>query len=179
MENLNHQTKEKINQIKKMIANKIDLQQIVKEKFSSKTKKNSWLDKNNHYFTYDELLYLDYSQTLEIVDIDSEEKIEEKNQNITSLIQIKNIEKLSINERLRLILSDETLTKLQILLNGPQTSNLSNEIPIEYTKLTDIKIKNCRMSENIYNRLVKHCQKNNLTITSVLNYLIDSYLKER
>ena len=110
---------------------------------------------------------------------EKEEKREENLSPVTSLIQANNIEKLSANERLKLLLSDETLRGIQALLSGTQMSNLSNEIPIEYTKLTDIKIKNCRMSESIYNRLVEHCHKNNLTITSVLNYLIDSYLKNR
>ena len=142
--------------------------------------KDGWLDKNNHHFSYDELIYLDYSQTVEVVEVDEkEEKREENLSPVTSLVQVNNIEKLSANERLKLLLSDETLRGIQVLLSGTQTSNLSNEIPIEYTKLTDIKIKNCRMSESIYNRLVEHCQKNNLTITSVLNYLIDSYLKNR
>ena len=180
MENLNHQTKEKIAQIKEMIANGIELKQIIKEKFNTKAKKNAWLDKNNYYFSYDELIYLDYSQTVEVVEIEEkEEKREENLSPVTSLIQANNIEKLSANERLKLLLSDETLRGIQALLSGTQISNLSNEIPIEYTKLTDIKIKNCRMSESIYNRLVEHCHKNNLTITSVLNYLIDSYLKNR
>lgn len=177
MENLNHQTKEKIAQIKEMIANEVELRQIIKEKFNTKAKKNAWLDKNNHHFSYDELIYLDYSQTVEVVEV--EEKREENISPVTSLVQANNIEKLSANERLKLLLSDETLRGIQALLSGTQMSNLSNEIPIEYTKLTDIKIKNCRMSESIYNRLVEHCQKNNLTITSVLNYLIDSYLKNR
>lgn len=177
MENLNHQTKEKIAQIKEMIANEVELRQIIKEKFNTKAKKNAWLDKNNHHFSYDELIYLDYSQTVEVVEV--EEKREENLSPVTSLVQANNIEKLSANERLKLLLSDETLRGIQTLLSGTQMSNLSNEIPIEYTKLTDIKIKNCRMSESIYNRLVEHCQKNNLTITSVLNYLIDSYLKNR
>lgn len=177
MENLNHQTKEKIAQIKEMIANEVELRQIIKEKFNTKAKKNAWLDKNNHHFSYDELIYLDYSQTVEVVEV--EEKREENLSPVTSLVQANNIEKLSANERLKLLLSDETLRGIQALLSGTQTSNLSNEIPIEYTKLTDIKIKNCRMSESIYNRLVEHCHKNNLTITSVLNYLIDSYLKNR
>ncbi|MBM6821885.1 hypothetical protein [Fusobacterium mortiferum] len=177
MENLNHQTKEKIAQIKEMIANEVELRQIIKEKFNTKAKKNAWLDKNNHHFSYDELIYLNYSQTVEVVEV--EEKREENLSPVTSLVQANNIEKLSANERLKLLLSDETLRGIQALLSGTQTSNLSNEIPIEYTKLTDIKIKNCRMSESIYNRLVEHCHKNNLTITSVLNYLIDSYLKNR
>lgn len=177
MDNLNHQTKEKIAQIKEMIANEVEIKQIIKEKFNTKAKKNAWLDKNNHHFSYDELIYLNYSQTVEVVEV--EEKREENISPVTSLVQANNIEKLSANERLKLLLSDETLRGIQTLLSGTQMSNLSNEIPIEYTKLTDIKIKNCRMSESIYNRLVEHCHKNNLTITSVLNYLIDSYLKNR
>ena len=160
-----------------MIANEVEIKQIIKEKFNTKANKNAWLDKNNHHFSYDELIYLNYSQTVEVVEV--EEKREENISPVTSLVQANNIEKLSANERLKLLLSDETLRGIQTLLSGTQMSNLSNEIPIEYTKLTDIKIKNCRMSESIYNRLVEHCQKNNLTITSVLNYLIDSYLKNR
>ena len=35
------------------------------------------------------------------------------------------------------------------------------------------------MSESIYNNLVEYCNKNKLTITSVLNYIIDDFLKSK
>lgn len=175
---LNHQTKQKIKDIKNMINSSISLNQIIKEKFNTKNKKNAWLDKNYQYFSSSELLYLDYVTNVEIV----EEKRETNS--LPALCNITSIEKLSANERISLLISDDTLTKLQDLFNKMSSfDNLSNsknlEIPLEYLRLTDIKVKNCRISESIYNNLVEYCNKNNLTITSVLNYLIDTFLKSQ
>ena len=71
---MNIQTKRKIDEIKGMIKKKTKLEDIIKEKFVTVKKKDSWLDKNHEHFTERELKYLSYSFTPEI--IEAEEVIE-------------------------------------------------------------------------------------------------------
>ena len=71
---MNIQTKRKIDEIKGMIKKKTKLEDIIKEKFVTVKKKDSWLDKNHEHFTERELKYLNYSFTPEI--IEAEEVIE-------------------------------------------------------------------------------------------------------
>ena len=180
MEKLNHQTRKKIEEVKQLIADRIELRDIIKLKFTTKNKKNTWLKENNQYFTPQELLYLDFSETPKLVEVEEiEEKREEKQLPTLSFSNISKIEKLSTNERMALLLSDDTLKALQTLVNSQASQNQETQIPIEYLRLNDIKVKNCRISDSIYNNLVEYCNKNNLTITSVLNYIIDSFLKSK
>lgn len=176
MEKLNHQTKKKIEEVKQLINDRIELRDIIKLKFNTANKKNNWLKDNKQYFTPQELLYLEFVETPELIEV---EEIEEKQLPTISFSNISKIEKLSTNERMALLLSDETLQALQTLVNAQVKQNQENQIPLEYLRLTDIKVKNCRISDSIYNNLVEYCNQNNLTITSVLNYIIDTFLKSK
>ena len=68
------QTKRKIDEIKGMIKKKTKLEDIIKEKFVTVRKKDSWLDKNHEHFTERELKYLNFAFSPEI--IEAEEVIE-------------------------------------------------------------------------------------------------------
>lgn len=180
MEKLNHQTKKKIEEVKQLINDRIELREIIKLKFTTKNKKNTWLKENKEYFTPQELLYLEFLETPELIEVEEvEEKREEKQLPTISFSNISKIEKLSTNERMALLLSDDTLKALQTLINSQSVQNQDNQIPVEYLRLNDIKVKNCRISDSIYNNLVEYCNQNNLTITSVLNYIIDTFLKSK
>jgi hypothetical protein len=67
---MNIQTKKKIEEIKGMIKKKIKIENIIKEKFVTPKKKDSWLDKNHEHFTEKELSYLNYSFSPEIVEVE-------------------------------------------------------------------------------------------------------------
>lgn len=71
---MNIQTKKKIDEIKGMIKKKTKLEDIIKEKFVTVKKKDSWLDKNHEHFTERELKYLNFAFSPEI--IEAEEVIE-------------------------------------------------------------------------------------------------------
>ena len=71
---MNIQTKKKIEEIKGMIKKKTKLEDIIKEKFVTVKKKDSWLDKNHEHFTERELKYLNFAFSPEI--IEAEEVIE-------------------------------------------------------------------------------------------------------
>lgn len=172
---LNRQTKKKIDEVKEMILNKIELKEIVKLKFNTTTKKNTWLKNNKKYFTPQELLYLEFIEVPELIEVE-----EENNQiNVLSLATVDNIENLTLNQRMSVLMSNETLKAIQSLMNSQVEQTQETQIPLEYLRLNDIKVKNCRISDSIYNELVKYCNRNNLTITSVLNYIIDSFLKTK
>lgn len=59
---MNYQTQRKINQIKEAIKNQIDLREIDKF-FHTLKKKQEFLDKNNSYFSEEQLKYLKYIDT--------------------------------------------------------------------------------------------------------------------
>lgn len=57
---MNKQTQEKISKIKKCIENKVDLKEIEKKFFSTKKKKQEFLDRTYRYFDPKDLDYLEY-----------------------------------------------------------------------------------------------------------------------
>lgn len=180
MENLNSKTKNKIEEVKELIKNKISVKEIIREKFNTHPKMIKWLDKNNIFFNDTELNYLGYVQSLEIVEEGEENIYHSENNNITvPTLLNSNIKALNDKEKLNLLLSDDTLVLLQILAKK-MNNNVSGEvldIPNTYFNLKDIKIKNCRISDDIYSRVVNFAKEKDITITVLLNYILDSFLK--
>lgn len=183
MEVLNPQTEKKIKEIKKSIADKIDLKEIRKLKFGTFNKMNEWLKKNYSYFSQEELEYLDFTIPIEIVEDEELEKKKASHQNEivkVSEITLQALLNSSPKDKMNFILSDDILT---LLLNLSQKSSIIavNEelkVPIEYSKLQDLKVTNCRLSVDIYKRFAEFCEKNNFTITSLMNYVLDDFLKK-
>lgn len=183
MENLNPQTKKKIDDIKDSIASKTDLKEIRKAKFGSSTKMNDWLKKNYTYFSSEELKYLEFTIPVEVVN-DEEKKSEEVPQSQTPIVKttdltIQALLELNSKDKMNFILSDEILALLLDLYKKKATG-IKEEliVPIEYSKLKDLKITNCRLSADIYKRFTKFCDKNNLTITALMNFILDDFLKK-
>lgn len=65
---MNFQTKRKINEIKELIQKETTLDEIIKTKFGTRKKKDTWLDVNHQHFTENELKYLNHSFTAEFVE---------------------------------------------------------------------------------------------------------------
>ena len=63
-------TETKIKEIKKMIKEKMDLKEIIKKKFNTIDKKDKWLKEWCEHFTQEELTYLDYTITPELVEVE-------------------------------------------------------------------------------------------------------------
>ena len=183
MKVLNPQTEKKIKEIKKSIADKIDLKEIRKLKFGTFNKMNEWLKKNYIYFSEEELEYLDFTIPIQIVEDEELEKKKASHQNdIVKVSEITPQALLSFSpkDKMNFILSDDILT---LLLNLSRKSSIIavNEelkVPIEYSKLQDLKVTNCRLSADIYKRFAEFCEKNNFTITSLMNYVLDDFLKK-
>lgn len=180
---LNNQTKKKIKELKEMIEEEIPLKEIIKQKFGSSPRLIKWLEKNYLYFNENELEYLEYKAKIEIIEeISSERKQEEKSEvqifkkNI--VLDKSDITQMTEKQRAKLLMSDDVIELLITMLDREKNSKGLLDIPIEYTRLKDIKIKNCRISDSIYKNFVKCCEKNNYTITTVLNYILDEFSKK-
>lgn len=65
---MNFQTKRKIDEIKELIKKETTIDEIIKAKFGTRKKKDTWLDLNHQHFTEDELKYLNHSITGELVE---------------------------------------------------------------------------------------------------------------
>lgn len=183
MENLNPQTKKKIEDIKDSITSKTDLKEIRKAKFGSSTKMNDWLKKNYTYFSSEELEYLEFTIPVEVVN-DEEKTTIEVPQSQTLIVKTTDLTtqallELNSKDKMNFILSDEILALLLDLYKKKE-AGIKEEliVPIEYSKLKDLKITNCRLSADIYKRFTKFCDKNNLTITALMNFILDDFLKK-
>ena len=182
LDNLNHQTKEKILAVKELIKENVPLKDIIKSKFTTKNKKTAWLDKNNMYFSSSELEYLEYIEVLQVEEIDypEEEKQNNKELAVPSFFNT-NLAKLSDKEKTSLLLDNRTLFIIQQMAKDymDNQSNQSKPLDIDnkYFKLKDITVKNCRISNQIYNDFTNYAKSKDITITVLLNYVLDTFIK--
>ena len=142
MENLNPQTKKKIEDIKDSITSKTDLKEIRKAKFGSSTKMNDWLKKNYTYFSSEELEYLEFTIPVEVVN-DEEKTTIEIPQNQAPVVKTTDLTtqallELNSKDKMNFILSDEILALLLDLYKKKE-AGIKEEliVPIEYSKLKE------------------------------------------
>lgn len=177
MEVINIQTRKKIEELKEDIKNRVPVKDIVKIKFGSQNKKNKWFEKNHEYFSHEELEYMSFSiSDVEIVEEAKEEQQEERKENALTIYE--NIKGLSQSERLKLITSDEVLSFIyELKQERAEGRKKGFKVPEEYLKITDLKVKNCRLSDSIYKKFTQFCESKGYTITSVMNYILDEFVK--
>ena len=237
---MNIQTKRKIEEVKGMIKKKIKLDDIIKEKFVTVKKKDSWLDKNHEHFTEKELKYLNYAFSPEIIeaeeviettpktvkidetdvseavveDIKEPEKkeeaiLEEKTEaleevpkeeqatsipvtpsnNLDFLLDspkiFKSFEEIKTpQDKVNFLLNDKVLKALFFMTEGQTIKNEADatlKYNIENIKAkysSDIKIKNIRISNELYNHFTEFCNKNQITIISALSCAIEEFLEK-
>lgn len=236
---MNIQTKRKIDEIKGMIKKKTKLEDIIKEKFVTVKKKDSWLDKNHEHFTERELKYLSYSFTPEIIEAEeviettpkavkidevdvseavvedikepeekeesgksiSEEKAEVPEEEQATSIPatpsngldfffdspkiFKSFEEIKTpQDKVNFLLNDKVLKALFFMTEGQTIKNEADatlKYNIENIKAkysSDIKIKNIRISNELYNHFTEFCNKNQITIISALSCAIEEFLEK-
>lgn len=176
---MNYQTKNKINDLKEMIKNKVELKVIIKEKFAATpSRKNKWLGDNSHHFTEDELNYLEYQPIIDTLEIENEPIIN----TLSNSFLTTNINTLTVQEKTNLILSSDFLDILQRMANDYLSNSIQSKkdlvIPQEYFNLKDISIKNCRISNKIYNDFINLAKSKNITITALLNYVLSDFVEK-
>lgn len=99
-------TETKIKEIKKMIKENMDLKEIIKKKFNTIDKKDKWLKEWHENFTQEELTYLDYTITPELVEVEeikeptktTDKKATKDIEVIETIVPEKEIKKEEINE---------------------------------------------------------------------------------
>ena len=225
---MNIQTKRKIDEIKGMIKKKTKLEDIIKEKFVTVKKKDSWLDKNHEHFTERELKYLSYSFTPEIIEAaeviettpkavkidevdvseavvedikEPEEKAEVPEEEQATSIPatpsngldfffdspkiFKSFEEIKTpQDKVNFLLNDKVLKALFFMTEGQTIKNEADatlKYNIENIKAkysSDIKIKNIRISNELYNHFTEFCNKNQITIISALSCAIEEFLEK-
>ena len=236
---MNIQTKRKIDEIKGMIKKKTKLDDIIKEKFVTVKKKDSWLDKNHEHFTERELKYLSYSFTPEIIEAEeviettpkavkidevdvseavvedikepeekeesgksiSEEKAEVPEEEQATSIPatpsngldfffdspkiFKSFEEIKTpQDKVNFLLNDKVLKALFFMTEGQTIKNEADatlKYNIENIKAkysNDIKIKNIRISNELYKHFTDFCDKNQITIISALSCAIEEFLEK-
>ena len=235
---MNIQTKRKIDEIKGMIKKKTNLEDIIKEKFVTVKKKDTWLDKNHEHFTERELKYLNYAFSPEIIEAEevmettpktvkideadvseavvedikevkeeseksiSKEKIEapEEEEQATSIPAtpsngldffldtpkvFKSFEEIKTpQDKVNFLLNDKVLKALFFMTEGQTIKNEADatlKYNIENIKAkysNDIKIKNIRISNELYKHFTDFCDKNQITIISALSCAIEEFLEK-
>ena len=236
---MNIQTKRKIDEIKGMIKKKTKLEDIIKEKFVTVKKKDSWLDKNHEHFTEKELKYLNYAFSPEIIEAEeviettpkavkidevdvseavvedikepeekeesgksiSEEKAEVPEEEQATSIPatpsngldffldtpkvFKSFEEIKTpQDKVNFLLNDKVLKALFFMTEGQTIKNEADatlKYNIENIKAkysNDIKIKNIRISNELYKHFTDFCDKNQITIISALSCAIEEFLEK-
>lgn len=236
---MNIQTKRKIDEIKGMIKKKTKLEDIIKEKFVTVKKKDSWLDKNHEHFTERELKYLNFAFSPEIIEAEeviettpkdvkidevdvseavvedikepeekeeseksiSKEKIEAPEEEQATSIPatpsngldfffdspkiFKSFEEIKTpQDKVNFLLNDKVLKALFFMTEGQTIKNEADatlKYNIENIKAkysSDIKIKNIRISNELYNHFTEFCNKNQITIISALSCAIEEFLEK-
>lgn len=229
---MNIQTKRKIDEIKGMIKKKTKLDDIIKEKFVTVKKKDSWLDKNHEHFTERELKYLNFAFSPEIIEAEEviettpkavkidevdvseaivedikepEEKAEAlgeapEEEQATSIPAtpsnsldfffdspkiFKSFEEIKTpQDKVNFLLNDKVLKALFFMTEGQTIKNEADatlKYNIENIKAkysSDIKIKNIRISNELYNHFTEFCNKNQITIISALSCAIEEFLEK-
>lgn len=229
---MNIQTKRKIDEIKGMIKKKTKLEDIIKEKFVTVKKKDSWLDKNHEHFTERELKYLKFAFSPEIIEAEeviettpkdvkidevdvSEavvEDIKEPEEKAEALGEVteeeqatsipttpsnsldfffdspkvfKSFEEIKTpQDKVNFLLNDKVLKALFFMTEGQTIKNEADatlKYNIENIKTkysSDIKIKNIRISNELYNHFTEFCSKNQITIISALSCALEEFLEK-
>ena len=178
---VNHQTQKKIEEVKDLIAKNTDIKDIIRLKFTSKKKKDDWLSKQHIHFTNSELEYLEYKEVVDILveDLEEQQTTLPLNNNFLNV----NIGTLTNEEKTNLLLNNDTLAILQkiaqsYIMNTDTSKDIKINIDTKYFKLKDIKIKNCRISDAIYSNFIEYAKTHDITITALLNYVLDDFIKK-
>lgn len=178
MGGINYQTLEKIKNIKNDIGAGKEIKEIVKKYFTnSKNKLHKWLNTNQSHFNGEELAYLEYVITAEVI-TEEESDITPKPKENTSIVTSTDItiSNMTKKDRENFLLSDAVIGKLLNLLNNNIKENI--EIPKELRNLQDLKIQNVRVSAAIYKEFSNLCRENNVTITDATNLMFTEFIEK-
>ncbi len=162
---MNKQTQEKISKIKKCIENKEDLKEIEKKFFSTKKKKQEFLDRTYTYFDPKDLDYLEYIHKV-YGKISEFKPLKEKKEVIESVeekqdLDSKEIEVAEVIEsKQELTSSKEEITDSEsVITNSKQEITESNSINTVSNQLLTTYFKDRENVEILINLIEEHKKK--------------------
>lgn len=181
----------KAKEVKELISKNTELKEIITLKFGNSTnRKNNWLDLNNHFFTFEELKYLDYAQDVEVLEEESHPKTkktasiekEEENTEKNALTILQNAEVL---EKMEFLFNKKNFDKLVNLINQNEKDPTLEKNVIYESELLKQKFKNAkavtkniRIFDKIYDNFTKVCQKKDLKIINALNLALYDFVEK-
>lgn len=186
MDNLFYQTRQKLENIKSWIEEKVDLKEINKKFFNTQKKKKDFLKTNYIYFSDAELEYLDF-------EVPTEKKVSEElpeetteNKGVSQELQEISVENKEVSTNLlnnyfKEKANVETLIKIiedyknrDIKILDPDEI----EIPSEVLRLKNNGNINVKANAEQYQRIRKLAVKNNVAIANFMNFVLWEFLKK-
>ena len=165
---MNWQTKQKAEEIKKLLNDGYDLKDILQKKFNRSTLKlKEHLKVAKDIYTEFEISILEGKEKMEI---SVKEEVPKQIVEVFSIEKIKALENL-INH------SDELLA----LLNKKNSQNITNHliIPNDLLQISDIKVKSIRISEKVESDFNKFCDEfKQYSKTSLLNFALIEFMEK-
>lgn len=186
MDNLVYQTRQKLENIKSWIEEKVDLKEINKKFFNTQKKKKDFLKTNYIYFSSEELKYLDFEipeekkVSEEIPKVNTEnEVVSEELQEVTkentevSTNLLSNYFKEKANAEILIKLVEDYKNKDIKILDPDEI-----EIPSEVLRLKNNGNINVKANAEQYQRIRELAVKNNVAIANFMNFVLWEFLKK-
>lgn len=165
---MNWQTKQKAEEIKKLLNDGYDLKDVLQKKFNRSTSKlKEHLEIAKDIYTELEISILEGKEKMEI---SVKKEVPQQVVEVFSIEKIKALENL-INH------SDDLIA----LLNKSDLPNISNHliIPNDLLQISDIKVKSIRISEKIEGDFNKFCDEfKQYSKTSLLNFALIEFMEK-
>lgn len=186
MDNLVYQTRQKLENIKSWIEEKVDLKEINKKFFNTQKKKNDFLKTNYIYFTDEELKYLEFEIPEEKKVIEEIPKITVENKGVSeelSEVTKENTEVSTnlLNSYFKDKTNAETLIKIIEDYKNRDVKLLDAdeiEIPSEVLRLKNNGNINVKANAEQYQRIRELAVKNNVAIANFMNFVLWEFLKK-
>lgn len=183
----NAQNRKKVEELKALIAQKMEISEIIKKKFgNSKKRLKDWVNDFQEKLTIYEIEYLKKAEEPTVI-----EEVEEKEViNYPKKTEFGEVGYISSKvydmgdiERETFLKSNIVIQKLLELVNG--TISLDNKeinvnliIPVELKHLEDTGVKNIRVSLNFYKEFVELAKENGVSIVDATNLMFKEFLEK-
>lgn len=186
MDNLVYQTRQKIENIKDWIKREVKLQEIKKQFFNTKRKKDDFLGANYIYFSDAELKYLEFeipqkkgvSEEIPKVNTENEvvseelQKVTQENTEVSTNL-LNNYFKDKTNAETLIKIIEDYKNKDVKLLDADEI-----EIPSEVLRLKNNGNINVKANAEQYQRIRELAVKNNVAIANFMNFVLWEFLKK-
>lgn len=186
MDNLVYQTRQKLENIKSWIEEKVDLKEINKKFFNTQKKKKDFLKTNYIYFSDAELKYLDFEIPEEKKVSEEMPKINTENKGVSQELQEISVENKEVSTNLlNSYFKDKTNAETLIkMIEDYKNRNIKLldadeiEIPSEVLRLKNDGNINVKANASQYQRIRELAVKNNVAIANFMNFVLWEFLKK-